>query len=294
MPLQSMTGFGRGEATGQGLHVVVEIGSVNRRQFDNQVSVPRALGMLEPRINEEIQQAIVRGRLTGLISLTHTQRARRKAMRIDEDLAATYLRDLRAAGRRLGLPDDLTLRSLLELPDLVDVSHPEADLEAAWPVVRRALRQALKGLVRMRRQEGQALEKDLRTRCGLLRRQVEKIRKRAPGAAARYRAALLDRIAETGVGFDGHEDRLLREVAIYADKCDISEEITRLGSHLDHLATLMRSREASGKALDFLAQEMFREINTIGAKANDSVIVQTVVGFKAELERIREQVQNIE
>lgn len=294
MPLRSMTGFGRGEATAHGMHVVVEIGSVNRRQFDNQVSVPRALSPLEPRINEEIQEVVSRGRLTGAITLTHTHRARRKAMRIDEDLASAYLHDLRAAGRRLGLPDDLTLQSLLELPDVVEVAHPEAELESAWPVVRRALRQALKGLARMRRQEGQALEKDLRARITLLRRQVEKIRKRAPGAAARYRAALLERIAEAGVGLSGQEERLLREVAIYADKCDISEEITRLDSHLDHLETLMRGREANGKALDFLAQEIFREINTTGAKANDSVIVQIVVGFKAELERIREQVQNIE
>lgn len=294
MPLRSMTGFGRGSAAGHGMLVEVEISAVNRRQFDNQVGVPRVLEPLESRIAEEIQGSIHRGRLTGEIKLQHTQSVRRHALRVDEELAASYLRELRAAAKRLGLPDDLTIGSLLDLPDVVQLAHPEADLEKAWPVVQRALRQALRGLVRMRTQEGLALERDLKRRLGDLRDKVARIRTQAPQVAEQYRRSLVERIRAAGVETPLDEERLAREVALYADRCDITEELTRLDSHLDHWASLMRAREASGKSLDFLAQEMFREINTIGSKANDAGIVQVVVGFKTELERIREQVQNIE
>lgn len=294
MALRSMTGCGQGDAAAHGIRVVVEIASVNRRQLDIQISLPRSVSRLESRAAEEIQKVLSRGRVTAEIRVDYQAKAQARSMRINEDLGRAYLEQLRASADKLKLPDDFTGSMLLNLPDVVQFTQVEEDVDRIWPMLQRALRQGLDGLVQMRVGEGAALQADLEKRLELMTKLVGKIELRAPKVVARHRKALHDRISKAGVQVDMGDERLLREVALFADKCDITEETTRLQSHLQQAGKMMRAKATNGKSLDFLAQEMFREINTIGAKGNDSIIIRYVVTCKSELERFREQVQNIE
>lgn len=294
MSARSMTGFGRGAVASGGLHVEVEISSVNRKQLDIGLSLPRSLGQLESRVHDEVARALSRGRVTVDVSVRGSAELRRRAIRVDERMAAAYAGALRRAGRRLRLADDLSLSHLLAWPGVVHVETLEDDAEAIWPLMQRALCGALRELGRMRAREGRALARDLTRRLRAMSRLVAEIRRRAPGAVARYREALRSRLASLAREVQVSDDRIERELMIFADKSDITEELTRLLSHLQQAGTLLAGSEPAGKALDFLAQEMYREINTTGAKANDAGIAQRVVLFKTELDRFREQVQNIE
>lgn len=294
MALRSMTGYGQGDSSAHGIRVVAEISSVNRRQLDVQINLPRSLSRLEPRAIEEMQKVLSRGRVTAEIRVDYQAKVKARSMKINEDLGRAYLEQLRASAQRLNMSDDFTGSMLLNLPDVVQFTQMEEDVDRIWPILQRALRQALDGLVQMRVGEGSALQADLEKRVELMTKLVGRIELRAPKVVTRHRKALHDRISKAGVDVDMRDERLLREVALFADKCDITEETTRLQSHLQQAGRLMRARSTNGKSLDFLAQEMFREINTIGAKGNDSIIVRYVVTFKSELERFREQVQNIE
>jgi uncharacterized protein (TIGR00255 family) len=295
MSLRSMTGYGRGASRLDGVSVEVEISSVNRKQLDLLVNLPRTLQVLEPRVVDEVGRALTRGRVTIDVRLTRLPHHPTVSVVLNEALAEEYVGKLKQAARKLDVHDDLGLSHLLALPDVLTIRHVEEDVDLLWPTMKAALGQALTRLVRMRTAEGRALGKDLAVRFAALASRVVEIERSAPGVAARYRAQLIQRLREAGLNEEQFaEDRLLREVILFADRVDIAEEITRLKSHLDQAKKQLRSSEAVGRALDFLAQEMFREINTIGSKANDAGIVREVVEFKAELERIREQVQNIE
>ncbi len=294
MSLRSMTGYGHGSATGGGVTVDVELTSVNRKQLDLQMNLPRGLTALEPRILEEIHQCISRGRVTVDLSVRWTEEKRRKAIRVDYNLAEEYVKSLRRMGARLGLEDNLDVNTLLSLPEVVRYARPEEDVDQIWDVAGTALSKALKGLVRMRAREGRELQKDIEDRLDLLRRHVGQIRGETPRVLKRHRNALKERLRSAGWEPDAKDDRFHREVVYYADRSDITEELTRLESHLKQARKMIRSKDATGRSMDFLAQEIFREINTIGSKANDAKILNAVVRFKTELERIREQVQNIE
>lgn len=294
MSVKSMTGYGRGVASARGVRVEVELSSVNRKQMDISLSLPRSLNVLEPRIEEAIGRSLSRGRVTGEVWVRLSSAARQRGVCVDEDLAKVFVREIRGAARRLGLKDDLGGSLLLSLPDVVRVEHPDEDAEAIWPLVEKALRQALAELSAMRAREGRALQKDVEKRLAFLERKLAGVRKHAPATVERYREKLLTRLREAGLGVNTGDERVLKELALFADKCDISEEVTRLDSHIRQARKLMQSAEPVGRSLDFLAQEMFREINTTGSKANDGAIAADVVAMKAELERIREQVQNIE
>ena len=294
MAVRSMTGFGRGEAALQGVRVIAELSSVNRRQLDVNIALPRQLVSLDPRVAEEVKTFVSRGRVTGELVIVYADRIRKEGIRVDEVLAATYLEALRRTAGKLGLADDLKASLLLELPDVVRYDIASPDAERTWPALRRALRQALRGLVEMRTREGRALREDLERQIARLEGELAVISRHAPAVAAQYRQALLDRLAAQDLPLAGGDERLLREVALFADRCDIREEIIRLASHFDQARAIMAGRDPAGKPLDFLAQEMLREINTIGAKASHSRIAQCVVAAKTELERFREQVQNIE
>ena len=293
MSLRSMTGYGRGQAALQGTSIVVEISAVNRKQLDVICSLPRGMQVLEARITEAVQTVVTRGRLTIDVSIAWSGRARRRAVRIDEDLAAAYVSASRRTARALAIEDDVSMRDVLALPGVLHMAQPQEDIEQVWRVMERALKGALRHLDRMRRAEGRALQKDVQLRLNLLCACGKRIRQRAPEVAATYRHRLKKRLQDAGVAWRDDE-RLVREVTLFADRSDIAEELTRLDSHLSQAKRMTRSTEATGRSLDFLAQELLREINTIGSKANDSSILQEVVAFKAELERIREQVQNIE
>ena len=289
----SMTGFGQGEATRRGATVVAELASVNRRQFDVRVALPRVLSGLEAQVTELIHACVSRGCVTGSIRLTSANPGGWGA-RLDGDAARTFVRELRRVARDLKLKDDLGATALLNVPGLVDTERPQDSAAEIWPLVKKAVSVALADLVRMRRCEGRALEKDLRGRLRALAARVEHVRKRAPLVSSRYRKQLSARLEAAGVSSVADDPQILKEVALFADRCDISEEIVRLDSHFHQADELMGSSKQTGRALDFLCQEMFREINTIASKANDARISEHVIAFKSELEAIREQVQNVE
>ncbi|HRT05951.1 MAG TPA: YicC family protein [Kiritimatiellia bacterium] len=295
MGLTSMTGRGAAAAAGRLARVEVELSSVNRKQLDVDVGLPRFLAAYESRVLETVQSRLSRGRVTGEIRVTWAEAAQAAGAKVDLGLARAAVGALRAAAQKLDLPDDLQASALLSLPGLVVLEHGKRDLEALWPTVRQALEAALAKLQAMRKKEGAALGRDLRARLGTLRKLVGEIAARAPGVAETYRANLLKRIAAALPGSDlAADERLLREVALFADKADVAEELVRLDSHFRQAEDALKAGGVVGRALDFLVQEMGREINTIGSKANDAEIARRVVAAKAELERFREQVQNVE
>jgi uncharacterized protein (TIGR00255 family) len=208
--------------------------------------------------------------------------------------AQAYRRRLEALRQSLKLEGEITLEQVLRGPGVLETGPDEIEIEEAWPQVRKVLQTALRGFVRMREREGKTLSADLRQRATAIRKRVAEIETLAPQVSAHHRAALLDRIAKAGLEIGPSDERLLKEAVFFADRSDISEELTRLRSHLDQFLGHFNRREPVGRTLDFLLQELFREINTIGNKANFLAISQIVVVVKTELEKLREQVQNIE
>lgn len=294
MALKSMTGYGRGSAAVGGIKAEVELNSVNRKQFDVRLSLPRGAAALESRIAETIHRSVSRGQVTGEVTIHFTAAARARGVLVDSDLAAAYLRALRRAAKRLRLRDDLNASQMLSLPEVVRYHQPQEEPDTVWPAVAAALRVALAALLRMRATEGAALARDIAARFGRLSRALGCIRRHAPGVAARYSAALRQRLSRAGFKLDDGDQQLLKELALFAERSDITEELTRLESHLGQARRTLARTEPVGRSLDFIVQEMFREINTIGSKANAVAISREVIAFKAELERIREQVQNVE
>jgi uncharacterized protein (TIGR00255 family) len=293
MALISMTGYGNGAASKSGVAIEVELSSVTRRQFDARVSLPRALFALEPRVQELLRKSISRGYVSVAVKLG-AGKGQKGSATVDLEAAEACIRDLRKTAKKLGLADDLTANTLVELSGLVKAKGAADDPKKIWPLIEIALKQALARLGRMRKAEGKALQKDIMVRFTRLQKRVVSIRGLAPRVQKRYRQALVSRLKKAGVELRQADERLLRELVLFADRSDISEETVRLESHFKQVAKLVSSKEPSGRPLDFLCQEMFREINTIGSKANDASISRHVVRFKTELEAVREQVQNIE
>jgi uncharacterized protein (TIGR00255 family) len=294
MALMSMTGFGRGEASAGGVSVAVELSSVNRKQFETRVSLPKALLTLESRVQAAVHDVVTRGSVAANVRVAVSGAACRGCVRVDRDMALAYLQSLRAVAGELGLADDITAEALIQLPDVVRHEDAALGTEDAWRLVKRALDAALRQLAAMRRAEGHKLELDLRARMDTLRALLDRIRRRAPGVVRRYRDVLRRRMKSLGVECMAGDASLARELALFADRADITEEIVRMDSHFAQVAKLAGTSASVGRTLDFLCQEMFREINTIGSKANDAAISRCVVRFKTELEIVREQVQNIE
>jgi uncharacterized protein (TIGR00255 family) len=276
------------------MSVEVELSSVNRKQLEVRLNLPRSLASLESRMVERIQESLSRGQVTGGVVVRISEGLRQKSLRVDRHLALAYVNELRRTARALKLTDDLSASLLIGLPEVVSYSGADQDAEHVWPVLQKALRAAIKQLLAMREREGGSLALDLQRRFAKLEGHLDHIRREAPEVTRRYRLALQARLKQAGATLSADDPALLKELAIFADKSDISEEITRLDSHFKQAYGLLKSAEPAGRTLDFLAQEMFREINTIGSKANEVRITNQVIRFKTELERIREQVQNIE
>ncbi|HOC00456.1 MAG TPA: YicC family protein [Verrucomicrobiota bacterium] len=292
--MKSMTGYGRGEASRDGCRVTVEISAVNRRQAEVALRLPPELEPLEVQIREEINRRVARGRVNVRMTLHRSAKQWAASVRFNRPLVKAYTREFERLARELRIDEPVSLHALLRIPGVVESTGADADPEALWPAVEAALGKALAGLGRMREREGAHLAKDLKARAAVMRRLSLEVARQAPGVVDRYREQLLVRIRQAKLDLDANDDRLLKEVVMFADRADISEEITRLQSHFQQFNDCMRSAEPVGRTLDFLAQEMNREVNTIGSKANDSGICQAVVRMKAELERIREQIQNLE
>jgi len=293
MAMNSMTGHGSGAAASRSLRVEVELGSVNRRQLDVRLSLSKPLAALEPRIHELVHRRVARGNVSGIVRVTDLNSSGRR-VHFNVDAAREHVKGLRKAARELGVEDDITARALLSLPDIIRYDTPADDPETVWPLLERALKQALGGLVGMRREEGKALQEDLSRRIEKLAARRDRIAGLAPRVAERYRTRLAARLKEAGLNVSGAEPELMREVALLADRSDIAEELTRLDSHLKQAASKIRKGGRVGRTLDFICQELLREINTVGSKAGDAAISGQVIHFKAELERVREQVQNVE
>lgn len=293
--MNSMTGYGRGDAARDGCRVTVEIGAVNRKQAEIAFSLPRDLDPLETRIRDAINRRIARGRLSVRVSLHLGQEQWAARVRLNVPIARAYARELTALARTLKMDATLNIEALLRLPGIVQPAEESAMAETLWPLVEAALEKSLDRLIHMRRREGGHLARDLRRRVRLMRRAVTVIRRRAPGVSRRYRTQLLERVRAAGLDpVEADDERLLKEVVLFADRSDITEELTRLESHFRQFDDCCRSTEPVGRTLDFLAQEMNREINTIGSKANDAALSQAVVLLKTELEKFREQAQNVE
>jgi len=293
--MKSMTGYGRGDCGHDGFKVTVELSSVNRKQTEISVNLPREMEMLEAPMRDLINRHVARGRLTVRVSLHAAEGKGTARMHLNAPLARAYARELGRLAKRLKLAGSVTLDHLVRAPGVFQTDAELADAEHLWPTMEKALKQALAALVKMREREGAHLAQDLAARVALMRKCAAKIQAQAPQAAERYRQQLIERIKSAGLQAPAADDeRLLKEVVFFADRSDISEELTRLQSHFKQFADCVKSKEPVGRTLDFLAQEMNREINTIGSKANDALISREVVTLKAELEKFREQAQNVE
>jgi len=290
-----MTGYGRGECAQDGFKLTVELSSVNRKQAEVSVTLPREVESLESQIRDAINRHVARGRVNARVTLEAAEGKLSARKHINEPLAKAYAAEFARLAKQLKLSGEVTLDQVLRAPGVFQTDEELAGTEDLWATVEKALNQSLSALIKMREREGAHLAKDLSARISVMRASVDKVQKQAPTTAENYRQNLLERIKSAGVeGIAPDDERMMKEVVLFADRSDISEELTRLQSHFQQFADCVKSKEPVGRTLDFLAQEMNREINTIGSKANDAVISREVVTLKAELEKFREQALNVE
>ena len=291
--MRSMTGYGRGEADHAGTKISVELNSVNRKQSDIVINLPRDLAALEPRIRQAINEKISRGRMNVMIGLQEGANGA-SALALDTALARSYHQAMLTLQKELSAPGEITIGTILQAPGVMRSPEQSVQPDEAWPAVERALTTALGELIKMREREGKHLAKDLIHRLKTLRQETKEIRGLYPEVVKKYRTTLRERLEKAGLDLPFDDERLLKEVTIFADRSDVSEELTRLESHLAQFAHHLRKNEPVGRTLEFITQEIFRELNTLGAKSNDAGISQRVVACKSELEKIREQILNLE
>lgn len=294
--MKSMTGYGRGEALQNGRLFTVEIKTVNHRYFDPSVRLPRKLASLEGELLSWLKARISRGKTDVFVTyLNHSDEQGEvwlNSTRLEE-----YLKTLRAEGEKYGLADDLTLSQVLRMPDVLTSMDPEEDEDLLKSLLKEATEKALDSLDTMREKEGAALKADMLVKLANLAASREKILERAPQVVKDYKARLEQRIndlidPEVVKALDSN--RLQQEVTLFADKCCIDEELTRLDSHIQQFKQILELREPVGRKLDFLTQELNRETNTIASKSNDLEITREALSMKNEIEKIREQIQNLE
>ena len=291
--MNSMTGFGAASAPLNNATLRVEIGGVNRKQAEIAISLPRAWAELETKVRELVAGAVSRGRVNVNISL-QTGSGSAGNLSVNQNRLAALCQCLSEVSTTLQRPVEPTLDALIRLGIIAEETESDISPEAAWAVAEPTLQEALHAFLTLRAQEGSNMKADLLARINTLRQYREQLIARAGGVPARYREQLLKRLEESGLPIPADDERIIKEIALFADRCDVSEETTRLLSHLDQFERICDKPEAVGRTLDFLCQEIFRELNTTGSKANDAELAQLVVNAKTELEKIREQVQNIE
>lgn len=293
--MQSMTGFGRGTHSTEQWQATVEASSINRKQVEIVTNLPRPLQCLETNVRQLALPRISRGRVQLTIRLEKSGAEDGSQIRINHALATSLESAYKELSKTIGrdlLPssgDFARYPGVFETNDLDQI-----DPDVAWKTIEPALDQALQSMNDMRSAEGDHLKQDFIQRLQTLSEHTQSIARLAPGRPQRQRELLEKRLSEIGIKLEDNDERLTKELALFADRCDISEELTRLDSHFAKFHEYLNSSEATGRQLDFLCQELFREFNTIGSKANDARIAQTVVEAKTEIEKIREQVQNIE
>lgn len=291
--IKSMTGYGRAGQLLHGRDITVEIRSVNHRYFEFSCRTPRGCAFLEDKLKRQLQTAISRGKVD--VGLTmQTVESENSSVAINHQLAAGYLAALRGMGEELGLKDDISLSSMTLFSDIFAVCRGEEDEDEIWQDVSSVLAEAITRFVAMRETEGARLKADVLSRLLTLEEHLAYVEKRSPETVAEYRARLTAKLTELLSGAVPDENRILTEAAIVADRLAVDEETVRLHSHIAQLREILESAEPVGRKLDFLVQELNRETNTIGSKCSDTSITKHVVEMKSEIEKIREQIQNLE
>ncbi len=288
-----MTGYGRGSVNRDGRMMTVELKSVNHRYLDISIRLPRHITFLEEIFRAELNNSVCRGHIDVFVNYRNIRNDAR-SIQIDEALVEQYILAGRALGERLSITDDLALSSVLRLPDVAVLAEAEEDCDAVVLLAKEATAQALAELKSMREKEGVSLYHDLSVHADEVLRLTEEITLRAPSVVQEYRDKLNERIAQVLAETEIDKARLSTEIALFADRAAIDEEIVRLRSHVKQFRATIDGNEPAGRRLDFIVQEMNREFNTIGSKANDSDLVNAVLLGKGEVEKLKEQVQNVE
>lgn len=291
--IKSMTGFGAGDAETADFKVHIEVKAVNQRFLETNYHMPYSMNMFENQLTKKIKEYASRGKLDINIRF---QDLRDKAVtvKVDKGLVAAYGQALQEISSQLELSAPVTAAQIASYPDVLKLNEENADLEAAQPVLMQAMEQALESFVAMREAEGQNIQRDLLVRIGTLENFVGELEKLAPEIVAAYRQRLENLLREYLAKENIEESRIIQEVALFTDKVNYTEETVRLRSHFDQFRQIITAGEPVGRKLDFLIQEMNREINTVASKANSAGAAQFVVDVKSEIEKIREQIQNIE
>lgn len=291
--MNSMTGYGKGTAARDGRELTVELKSVNHRFLDVSMRLPRILSCIEDPLRTAISKRLSRGHIDVFVNYRNT-RSDAKTVRVDEVLLAAYVKAAGEANNALQLPNDLTLSNALRLPDVTEIIPADEDTDALVALAKEAANLALDGLIEMRVAEGERLKSALTAGVEHMDAFREQILARAPFVAEEYRKKLNERIESVLTDAEIDRARLATEVALFADRCCIDEELVRLKSHITQFRAYLEATEPVGRNMDFIVQEMNRECNTIGSKANDAALTNAVLGCKAEIEKLREQIQNVE
>lgn len=290
---RSMTGFGKATCEYDGQMITVELSSVNGRYLDCNLRMPPAWSALEPVVKQTVRKHINRGKLNVTVNRRRTESSNR-SIRFDRALAQQYLDASKELSAVLGSYETLSLNVLAQFDGVMFQEDTDEDIEAIEPTLVRVLEQALQKLDGMRATEGKALEDDIRSRLAIMRATLASIEVRLPELNAAYEARLRTRINELNAEAGLTEERIAIEVALMAEKSDVTEEVVRFKTHLEHMEEILSSTDSIGRRLDFLTQEIQREVNTLGVKTRDANVAKEVLDLKAELEKIREQIQNIE
>ncbi len=287
-----MTGYGRGTGSVGPLEVGVEISGVNRKQLDIAATLPREFSCLENVVREVVSRRVARGRVNVTISIFAAGTAAASA--IDGALAKAYFQAMKRLQRELGAAGEVTIETVLRAPGVLKPVESTLDMAKVESVLRMALDEALESFVAMRLREGRHLKLDVSRRATAVARAIGSVRKLVPASVRRYRETLLTRLKSAGLTLAEGDERLLKEITLFAERSDVSEELSRIDSHLAQFKIALTSSDAVGRQLEFIVQELVREFNTLGSKSQDVGISRLVLECKSELEKIREQVQNIE
>lgn len=288
-----MTGYGQGKLISDDRKFTVEIRSVNHRYNDINVRLPRTLNYLEDKIRTFIKERVSRGKIDVFVSFETTSKDDFEVY-LNENLLDAYLEQLNIIKNKSTVIDDISVSLLARFPEVIIVNKKEDDKDILWQLLEEALKEAFNDFLAMREKEGENLKEDLLAKLKVCENYLAKIKERSPNLAEEYKNKLEKRLQELLPDHSIDENRLAMEIAIFADHCSIDEEIVRLESHINQFRNILNHEEIVGRKLDFLVQEMNREVNTIGSKANDLQISQNVIELKSEIEKIREQIQNLE
>ncbi len=291
--IKSMTGFGRGHKLLNGRDITVEIRAVNHRYYEFSARIPRSLGFAEEKLKSMLQGRISRGKVEVSVLVCNTEAADEK-ITINREIVREYVDALRSVREEFSLNDDLALSNILRIPDAFTVVKTETDEEQLWQDIRAAAEEALDRFISMRETEGERMRQDIASRLDRIEEWVGIIEKRSPVIVEEYRKRLYDKMCEVLNSANIDESRILMEAGIFSEKTAVDEETVRLRSHIAQFRSMLESGEPVGRKLDFLVQEMNRETNTIGSKVQDIEVTRIIVDQKSEIEKIREQIQNIE